>query len=218
MLRKIKSSFILKKVFNNINNRRKYKSILYNKKLQKKLGLDLIDFRRFSGKYKVEENGRTKIYNSYNNKLIFGGYYSNGTRNGYGEEYNDNGDLLFKGEYYEDKRWKGKEKIYNEDGKLIFEYQIENGIINGDLKEYDKYNGELLFEGKYVNGKRNGKGKEYKSFPRDNSDYNYHNIRGNYKLITIFYGEYLNGERKEGREFNYEQNLIYDGEYLNGME
>ena len=68
---------------------------------------------------------------------------------------------------------KGLEKIYNEDGKLIFEYQLENGIINGDFKEYDKYSGKLLFEGKYINGKRNGKGKEYKSFPKEKSDYNY---------------------------------------------
>ena len=166
MLIKIKSSFILTKTFNIINNRRKFKSIVYNKKLQKKLGLDLIDFRRFSGKYKLEKDGKTKIYNSYNNKLIFEGHYYNGKREGYGEEYNDNGKLIFEGEYLKNKRWKGKEKVYNEDDKLIFEYQIANGIINGDLKEYNKYNSELLFQGKYVNGKRNGKGKEYNIFSK----------------------------------------------------
>ena len=26
----------------------------------------------------------------------------------------------------------------------------------------------------------------------------------------------MNGERKEGKEYNYDGNLIYDGEYLNG--
>ena len=163
MLKKIKSSFILKKVFNNTNNKIKYNTIVYNKQLQKKLGLDLIDYRRFSGKYKVERNGKTKIYNSYKEQLLFEGYYLNRKRNGEGKEYNDDGNIVFIGEYLEDKRWKGEEKIYNEDGKLIFEYQIINGIINGELKEYDKYNGELLFEGNYSNGKRNGKGKEYQS-------------------------------------------------------
>ena len=157
MLRKIKSLFILKKIFSNINNKRKYNTIVYNKKLHKKLGLDLIDFRRFSGKYKVEIDGKIKICNSYNDRLIYYGYYSNRKRNGEGKEYNDNGDLVFDGEYLEDKRWKGKEKIYNEDGKLIFEYQIEKCVINGDVKEYDKYNGELLFEGKYIMVKEMGK-------------------------------------------------------------
>ena len=218
MLRKIKSSFILKKIFKNLNNKKKYNTIVYNKKLQKILGLDLIDFRRFSGKYKIEENGKTKIYNSYNNELIFRGYYLNGKRNGYGEEYNDNGDLLFSGEYLDDKRWKGTEKIYNEYGKKIFEYQLDNGVINGELKEYDEYNGELLFEGNYINGNRNGKGKEYKSFPKEKSDYNYYHSSSKYKLITIFDGEYLNGERKEGKEYNYEKKLIYEGEYLNGKK
>ena len=231
MMKKIKSSFILKKVFNNTNNKRKYNTIVYNKNLQKKLGLDLIDFRRFSGKYKIEKDGKTKIYNSYDNKLLFEGYYLNGKRNGEGEEYDDDGNLLFIGEYdgnllfigeyLEDKRWKGKEKIYNEDGKLIFEYQIINGIINGELKEYDKYNGELLFEGNYSNGKRNGKGKEYKSFPKEKSDYNnyyYYHPSSKYELITIFDGEYLNGERKQGKEYDYEGNLIYEGEYLNEGE
>ena len=54
------------------------------------------------------------------------------------------------------------------------------------------------------------------SFPRVkyiNMSYYY---SGTYKFITIFEGEYLNGERKEGKEYNYEGKLIYEGEYLNG--
>ena len=38
----------------------------------------------------------------------------------------------------------------------------------------------------------------------------------NSKRITIFYGEYLNGERINGKEYNYDEKLIYDGGYLNG--
>ena len=50
---------------------------------------------------------------------------------------------------------------------------------------------------------KNGKGyiKEY-----DIEDYS--------KLI--FEGEYLNGERKKGKEYDIEGNLIFEGEYLNG--
>ena len=64
-------------------------------------------------------------------------------------------------------------------------------------------NGELLFSGNYLNGKRNGQGTEYKSIPCTKSSYNYSyysdSSNNNYKNIKIFSGEYLNGERKEGR-------------------
>ena len=54
----------------------------------------------------MEKDGKTKIYNSYNNKLIFEGYYYNGKREGYGEEYNDDGKLIFEGDIFKN----GKEK------------------------------------------------------------------------------------------------------------
>ena len=91
MWRKIRSSFILKKIFNNVDFGRKLNITLYNKRLQKKLGLNLIDFKRFSGKYKKECCGTTKIYNSYNDNILFVGYYSNGKKNGEGKEYNEEG-------------------------------------------------------------------------------------------------------------------------------
>ena len=74
MWRKIKSIFILKKIFNNIESKRKLNLILYNKKIQKKLGFGLIDFKRFSGRYKVEKNGEIKEYDSYSNILLFEGH------------------------------------------------------------------------------------------------------------------------------------------------
>ena len=105
MLEKIKSSFILKKIFNCTDNKVKFKSVLYNKKIQKKLGLNLIDFRRISGKYIEEEKeGYAIEYNSYNNNEIFKGYYLNGKRNGKGKEYNDEGKLIFEGEYLDGKK------------------------------------------------------------------------------------------------------------------
>ena len=156
MWRKIRSSFILKKVFNYINIKKKLNIIAYAKKIQKKFGLNLIDYKRASGKYIKEEYGITKIYNSYTNDIIFQGYYSNRKRNGEGKEYNENNNLIFEGEYLEGKRWNGQFKEYDDiTGKLIFECEYINGIINGEAKEYDKYNGELIFEGYYLNGKRN---------------------------------------------------------------
>ena len=55
MLEKIRSTFILKKIFNQMDDKRKLQSIVYNKKLQQKLELNLIDFRRMSGRYIEEE-------------------------------------------------------------------------------------------------------------------------------------------------------------------
>ena len=163
MLYQIKSYIILKKIFTYVDNKVKFNTIAYNKKLQRKLGLNLIDFRIFSSRYKEEKDGEIKEYNSYNHQTVFKGLYSNGKRSIEGEEYNKEGDCIFEREYLNGKKWNGICREYDEDtGNLIFECEYLNGIINGERKEYDKYNGDLLFSEKYLNGKRNGYGEEYK--------------------------------------------------------
>ena len=135
MWRKIKSIFILKKIFNYVDSHIKYRTIKYNKNFQAKFGLTLIDFKRFSGRYIIKEYDKIKEYNSYNNKLIFEGHYFNGKRNGKGKEYNEKGELMFEGEYLNGKKWKGTEKIYDKDtGNFIFQCEYLNGIIDGEAK------------------------------------------------------------------------------------
>ena len=215
MWRKIKSLNILKKVFNQLAYNKKLATIVYNKKIQKKFGLNLYDYRRLSGKYKEENNDKIRIYNSYNHKLLFKGNYSNRQKNGNGEEYNDDGELIFIGEYLDGKKWKGTEYIYDEDtGNKILKCELINGEKNGRVKEYDKYNGDLIFEGVYLNGKRNGTGIEYKSILCNQCDSRYYS-KYNSNLIKIFEGEYLNDERIFGKEYNYDEKLIYEGGYLN---
>ena len=205
MLQKIRSIIILKKIFLYQDSKVKLSLIKYNKKIQTKLGLNIIDYKRLSGKYKEERNGEIYVYNSYNDKLLFEGEYLNGKKNGKGKEYNEDGKLIFKGEYLNGTKYKGIEYEYNEDnGKLIFEYEYLNGEKNGYFKEYDKYEGHLLFSGNYLNDKKNGEGIEYRYGPNKSN------------TIKIFSGIYLNGERKKGKEYNYEGNLVYEGEYLNG--
>ena len=120
MLEKMKSNFLLKKVFNYLYEGIKLKIIKYNKNLQNKLNLSLTNYRRFSGRYIIKENNKIKIFNSSNNQLLFIGYHINGIRVGKGKEYNERGYLLFKGEYLKGKKWKGKEKVYDQEtGKLI---------------------------------------------------------------------------------------------------
>ena len=121
----------------------------------------MIDYKRLSGRYRIEENGKIKEYNSYNHELLFQGYFSNRKRNGEGIEYNEEGNIIFKGEYLDGKKWKGIENVYDEiTSQLILECEYLNGIKEGKAKEYDKYNGQLIFSGNYSNGKRNGNGEE----------------------------------------------------------
>ena len=131
----IKSKIILKKIFSILNDRNKFKLVLYNKRLHNYLGLDINDFKRYSGRYiLIEKDGKGKEYNGYSDKVLYEGEYIKGKRNGKGKEYNEEGILIFEGEFFNNK-W-----------------------LNG--KEYNKY-GELTFEGEFLNGLRNGKGKEF---------------------------------------------------------
>ena len=53
MWKKIKSFFIFKKLFNHLDSKRKLGIIIYNKKIKTKFGLNLIDYMRYSGKYRI---------------------------------------------------------------------------------------------------------------------------------------------------------------------
>ena len=166
MLNGIRSIFFIRKLFSNVNAKTKLKIIRYNKSLQKKIDISLINYKIFSGKYIIyENNGIGKEYNGHYDKLEFEGEYINGNRLNLVKNnlINDTNNLtVFGKEYY--------------DGELIFEGEYLNGERNGKGKEYN--NCELIFEGEYLNGKRNGKGKEY-----------------NNKGELIFEGEYLNDNR-----------------------
>ena len=101
----IKSSYIIKEVFSFLSKKQKLNMIIYNKRLQNILGVDIEDYKKISGKYKIgEKNGIGKEYILNTNILIFEGEYLNGKRNGKGKEYNNNGDLIFKGNYINGKR------------------------------------------------------------------------------------------------------------------
>ena len=131
IINSIKSPYILELVFSFLYERNKLNMIIYNKQLQKKLGVDIEDYKKTSGKYIVDEkNGKGKEYTINTNTMIFEGEYLNGKRNGKGKEYYYDGKLKFKGEYLNGKKWNGK--VYNKNGKV--DYEIKEG--NGKGKEY----------------------------------------------------------------------------------
>ena len=110
MLNNIKSLFFIRVLFSYMYERRKLEIIKYNKILQGKMDINLINYKYFRGKYIIlGKNGKGKEYNNKDN-LIFEGEYLNGKRNGKGKEYDYDDKLIFEGEYINGKRnGRGKE-------------------------------------------------------------------------------------------------------------
>ena len=239
MLDNIKSIYFLKLFFSFIDDFRKLDISRYNKRLQKYLDINIIHYKMFSGKnFIFDPNGEVRVYNSLNYNFIFKGEYKNGKRNGKGKEFYENGILKFEGEYLNGKRnGKGKEyhtssyllfdgeylngkkwngKGYDSKGNILFELKNGNGIVKSKYIYSDK----IKYEIDYSNGLLNGKGKEY-----------YYNGK------LFFEGEYLNGNKWNGKLYNNTNNnfselkngegyikeyllnsdrVIFEGEYLNG--
>ena len=81
MLDNIKSTIITKKVFSFMNEVLKLKLLRYNKSLQKKININLINYKIQSGRYIIfESKQKGKEYDSYNDELIYEGEYLNGKR------------------------------------------------------------------------------------------------------------------------------------------
>ena len=154
MMENIRSKYILKYIIFHISEKKKLNLIRYNKCIQTKLNIKLLNYKIVSCNYiTIYENDKNgKIYDAYKNMLVFDGEFSNGHNNGRGKEYDNNsGRLIFEGEYLNgEKNGKGKEYYDNE--KLKFDGEYHYGKRNEYGKEYYK-NGELKFEGEYINEK-----------------------------------------------------------------
>ena len=217
--------------YNETEGRIKFEGIYSDGNIKSGKGYNIIGWQILS----IEKNGKGKeFYN--NNKFQFIGKYKNGKRwNGKGYDYNGNEDFVIK-----DGNGKGKE--YDFWGRLIYEGQYINGEKSGYSKEY--YNNKLIFEGQYLNDKRNGKGKgyfndrlvfegEFENGRRNGRVKEYY-TNGNLK----FEGQYLYGEKWNGKgynydgindfeikngngkgnEYDYEGKVVFEGEYLNGKK
>ena len=94
MLNNIKSTFIIKKIFNSIYVRSQLKLIKYNKKLQNKINIFLYNYKIYSKRYiKYQTNKKGGEY-YYDGKLKYEGEFINGERNGKGKEYINNNKLF----------------------------------------------------------------------------------------------------------------------------
>ena len=94
----IKSEYNIKEVFSFLGRKELLNLIIYNKQFQKFFEINIEDYKKISGKYKVgKKDGRGKEYILNTKILKFEGEYINGKRNGKGKEYTDNGKLIFEG-------------------------------------------------------------------------------------------------------------------------
>ena len=63
MVERIKSRYILKKIFSNIIQETKLNLVKYNNKIKNILNIDMIDYKYLSGKYFIgKKNGKGKQY------------------------------------------------------------------------------------------------------------------------------------------------------------
>ena len=82
-------------------------------------------------------------------------------------------------------------------------YEIKEGKGHS-IYEYGIYD-MVSFKGDYKNGRRDGRGEEY------------HCIRGVTNGKLKFRGSYLNGRKHgEGKRYDAYENLLFEGEYLYG--
>ena len=134
MLDKIKSTYFYQKLFLHIDNKIKLELIKCNKNLQTILDISLMNYRFFSGKYIIYDGkGKGKIYDAYNDKLLFEGEFLKGKKNGKRKENDEYISTNFIG------------KCLN--GKIISK---ENEFKDGFVYQYNEYN-QKLFEGEYLN-------------------------------------------------------------------
>ena len=96
MLNNIKSIYFLRTIMTYIEEGKKLELIMYNKNIQNKLEIGIINYQFFSGKYKIlDKTGTSQVFFGANDEMIFEGKYVNGKRNGKGKEYDYDGYLIF---------------------------------------------------------------------------------------------------------------------------
>ena len=88
MLKNIKSSYFIKIIFSYLFEKQKLKIVKYSKTWQRYIDINLINYKFYSDRYIIYENGIGKEYIGYDSELIFEGEYKHGEKNGRGKKHN----------------------------------------------------------------------------------------------------------------------------------
>ena len=185
----IRSKYIIKSIFSLLKRTKFLSIITYSKNIQNKLNITLQDYSNISNISIIKENNITKLYRKDSDILLFEGKYEKGQKIE-GKEYKLN-QIYFIGRYKNNLKYKGKE--FNKEGKLIYEGEYNKGLYwTGDFY-FSKYSVKV---GHLDNGC--GIVKQF-----------------NFDCFLSFQGEYKNGFKYSGTEFNEEGKKIYEGKYKN---
>ena len=92
----IKSSYILKKIFSLLEEKKKLKTIMYNKKLQKNIDISLANYKFYNLSFVKDKD----IYDEYTSYLVYRGEFLKGRRNGKGKWYRCDLGTLDYGHYF----------------------------------------------------------------------------------------------------------------------
>ena len=190
-MEQVNSKYIIQKIFSLLKTNSCLSIISYNNNLQKKLDVSFEDYKLASNVYIIQEKDNTKIFQKYTNNLIFEGQYEKGKKIK-GREYRSN-QLYFIGEYKNNLKYKGE--ILNENGKKIFKGEFNKGLYWTGFFYHPKSLGKC---GHLENG--SGIIQEF-----------------NFKGYLLFEGEYKNGFKYSGIEYNSNKNKIYEGKYKNNL-
>ena len=81
MVENIKSNFFVRYLFSFVDDGKQLYLVKYNKRLQKLLNINIMNYRFFTGKYiEYDTNEKVKIYDCFSNNLIFEGEFINGKK------------------------------------------------------------------------------------------------------------------------------------------
>ena len=89
MLENIRSKYIFKYSLSFIIEKKKLNLVRYNKNMQAKININILNYKKFSGNYTTIFKNNNKvgiIFDEYKDKIIFEGEYSNG-KNGKGNNF-----------------------------------------------------------------------------------------------------------------------------------
>ena len=77
----IKSVYIIKEIFSFFDKKTLFNIIIYNKQWQNVLKINIEDYKKLSGKYKIgKKDGRGKVFKLNTNILLFDGECLNGKK------------------------------------------------------------------------------------------------------------------------------------------
>ena len=130
LLNKVKSNYILKRIFGNVTRTKFFNVIRYNKKIQKKLEKDLEDYRKEHLKIELE------IVPGGNNFAYFISYIKDTNESYYHIYINDNKEELKRNYYIKNDKAK---KI-----KVVLEFPL-NTSLSGLFKNCNDINCQFLF-------------------------------------------------------------------------